>query len=134
MPTSRTRRLPKPDRRRALELLAGSPTGCTEALLFAYGITVEMLVGLIHAGLATATAERVVAGSRKIEVARVKITDAGRQALAAGDGEAMSRKAELDAILERRPDLKGKSLEAAKRIMRREARLSLRPRRSVKSG
>src|SRR5262249_48586157 len=31
-------------------------------------------------GLATATAERVVAGSRKIEVARVGITDAGRRA------------------------------------------------------
>src|SRR5215470_1583530 len=38
--------------RRALELLAGSPTGCTEALLFAYGITVEILIELINAGLA----------------------------------------------------------------------------------
>src|SRR5262249_54085959 len=38
-----------------------------------------------------------------------------------------------DEILERRPDLKGKSLEAIKRILRRKARLSLRPRRSVKS-
>ena len=65
------RRLPKPNRRRMLELLAGSPTGCTEALLFAYGITVEMLVGLIEAGLATASAERMVAGSKAIEVARV---------------------------------------------------------------
>jgi hypothetical protein len=43
---------------------------------------------------------------------------------------ASSTKAELDAILERRPDLKGKSLEAAKRILRREARLSLKPLRS----
>jgi hypothetical protein len=34
-------------------------------------------------------------------------------------------KADLAAILERRPDLKGKSLEAAKPIMRREAGLSL---------
>jgi hypothetical protein len=32
--------------------------------------------------------------------------------------------------LERHPDLKGKSLEASKRIMRREARLSLKPRRT----
>jgi hypothetical protein len=38
-----------------------------------------------------------------------------------------SAKAELDAILERRPDLKGKSPEAAKRILRREARLSAKP-------
>jgi hypothetical protein len=40
-----------------------------------------------------------------------------------------SAKAELDAIVERRADLKGKSLEAAKRIMRRERRLSLKPRK-----
>jgi hypothetical protein len=63
-------------------LLAGSPTGCTEALLFAYGITVEMLVGLIEAGLASTQAERVRAGSKTIEVARMRITEAGRQALA----------------------------------------------------
>ncbi len=35
--------------------------------------------------------------------------------------------AELEAILARRPDLKGKSLEAVKRIIRRETRLSLKP-------
>jgi hypothetical protein len=40
------------------------------------------MVEMINAGLATATAERVVAGSRKMEVARVKITDAGRRVLA----------------------------------------------------
>jgi hypothetical protein len=40
-----------------------------------------MLVKLIRAGLATAGIERVVAGGRSIEVARVRITDAGRQAL-----------------------------------------------------
>jgi hypothetical protein len=39
-----------------------------------------------RAGLATATAERVVAGSRKIEVACVRITAAGRRALA-GSGK-----------------------------------------------
>ena len=43
---------------------------------------------------------------------------------------AADAKAELNAILERRPDLKGKSLEAAKRILRREARLSVKPPRS----
>jgi hypothetical protein len=42
------------------------------------------------------------------------------------------RKAERDAIWEQRPDLKGKSLEAMKRIMRREARLSLKPRRAAR--
>jgi hypothetical protein len=64
----RRRHGPQPDRRSALELLAGSPTGCTEALLFAYGITVETLVGLIEAGLASTQAERVRAGSKTIEV------------------------------------------------------------------
>jgi len=41
--------------------------------------------------------------------------------------------AERDEILNRRPELRGKSLEAMRRILRREARLSLRLRRSVKS-
>jgi hypothetical protein len=40
-----------------------------------------------------------------------------------------SANAELDEILKVRPDLKGKTLEAAKRILRRERRLSFRPRR-----
>ena len=42
-------------------------------------------------------------------------------------------KAELAEILERRPDLKGKSIEAVRRVLRREARLSLRPRRTSKT-
>ena len=41
--------------------------------------------------------------------------------------KASEAKAELAEILERRPDLKGKSIEAARRVLRREARLSLRP-------
>ena len=40
---------------------------------------------------------------------------------------ARAAKAELAEILERRPDLKGKSIEAVRRLLRREARLSLRP-------
>jgi hypothetical protein len=71
----------KPDRRRALELLAASPDGCSEAILRAHGFRISDIVLLVHAGLATATAARVIAGSRKIEVATVRITDAGRQAL-----------------------------------------------------
>jgi len=42
-------------------------------------------------------------------------------------------KAELAEILERRPDLKGKSVEAVRRILRREARLSLRPQKTSKT-
>jgi hypothetical protein len=63
-------------------LLAASRDGCTEAIMLAHGFTIEQMVELIHAGLATAKAERVVAGGRAIEVARVRITEAGRRALA----------------------------------------------------
>jgi hypothetical protein len=77
----RTRRSPKPDRRRALELLASCGDGCTEAILLAHGSTAEQMVELIRAGFATATAERVVAGGRTIEVARMRITEAGRRVL-----------------------------------------------------
>jgi hypothetical protein len=76
------RRHPKPDRRRALELLASCRDGCTEAMMLAHGFTIAQVIELVQAGLATATAERVVAGSKMIEVARVRITEAGRRALA----------------------------------------------------
>jgi hypothetical protein len=54
------RRRPKPDRRRALELLAASPDGYTEALMLAHGFSTDMMAELVNAGLATATSERVV--------------------------------------------------------------------------
>jgi hypothetical protein len=75
------KRIPKATRGRALELLASCRGGCTEAPMLAHGFSIELLVELVQAGLATATAERVVAGSRNIEVARVRITEAGRRAL-----------------------------------------------------
>src|SRR5215813_7752306 len=80
---SRRRRGPKPERRRALELLAASPDGCSEeAIMLAHGFTVDFLVDLIRTGMATARTERVVAGGRAMEVARVRITEVGRRALA----------------------------------------------------
>jgi hypothetical protein len=75
------RRRPKPDRRRALELLASCRDGCTEAIMIAHGFTIEQMVELVNAGIATATAERMVAGGKTIEVARARITEAGRRAL-----------------------------------------------------
>ena len=76
-------RFPKPDRRRALELLAGcGAEGCSEAIMRAHGFTIPQMVELVRAGLATVQGERVVAGLRKIEVARVRITEIGRKALA----------------------------------------------------
>jgi hypothetical protein len=44
-----------------------------------------MLVELVRAELATATSERVVAGGRTIEVARVRITGAERPRRALAD-------------------------------------------------
>ena len=75
-------RRPNPDRRRALELLAGSREGCTKAMMRAHGFSIEMLVELVKVGLATTKRERMVAGRRQTDVARVRITEAGQQALA----------------------------------------------------
>jgi hypothetical protein len=72
MPTPR--HLIKPERRRALELLAPRWDGCTETMMLAHGFSIEMMVELINSGLATAQTER---GRR----ARVRITEAGRRAL-----------------------------------------------------
>ena len=60
MPTtySRRRRGPKPERRRALELLAASPDGCSEAIMLAHGFTADFLVDLIRTGMATTRTER----------------------------------------------------------------------------
>ena len=50
--------------------------------MIAHGFTTAAIVGLVRAGLASATSKRVIAGSRTLEVATVRITDAGRRALA----------------------------------------------------
>ena len=42
------------ERRRALKLLASNADGCTEAIMLAHGFTVEFLVDMVRAGLATA--------------------------------------------------------------------------------
>lgn len=64
---------------RALDVLAGSPGGCTEAIMLAHGFTEALLDDLIRAGLATAHADRMMTGKRPMEVVRLKITDAGRR-------------------------------------------------------
>ena len=69
------------ERRRALALLAASPDGTTEAMVLAHGFSTRMMGELISDGLANAQAECMIAG-RAIEVIRVRITDAGRRALA----------------------------------------------------
>jgi hypothetical protein len=76
-----SKRNPPATRRRALELLASCRDGCTEAIMLAHGFTIEQMVELIRAGLATAKAERAVAGGKTVEVARARITEEGRWAL-----------------------------------------------------
>jgi hypothetical protein len=62
-------------------LLAGcGPEGCSEAIMLAHGFTIPLLVELIRAGLASATTEGVVAGRQQLEVACVRLTEAGRRA------------------------------------------------------
>jgi|SRR5438876_992825 hypothetical protein len=74
------RRLPRPDRRRALELLAGcGGEGCIDSLMFANGFTAEILLELIRAQLVSANPERTITDSKTIEVTRLRITDAGRR-------------------------------------------------------
>jgi hypothetical protein len=66
------------EQRRALEMLAGSPHGTTEAVLRWHGLSVGLLAGLMRAGFAKAEAEMTQAGGR----VRIRITDAGKRALA----------------------------------------------------
>ena len=49
--------------------------------MLAHGFTVDMLIELVTARLSTAQTERMVAGGRRVEVIRFRITEAGRQAL-----------------------------------------------------
>jgi hypothetical protein len=42
-----------PDQRRALQMLAGSPHGCTEAIMLAHGFTDQILGRLVLNGLAS---------------------------------------------------------------------------------
>jgi hypothetical protein len=73
---------PKQQLRRALELLEASIDGCTETIMLAHGFKTELLVELVNAELATATIEHMAVGGRRVKVIRMRITAAGRRALA----------------------------------------------------
>jgi hypothetical protein len=76
-----------PEQREALELLASEPQGATEELLvLAHGFDGDIIAGPVRSGLAMARRENMKAGGRAIEVVRIRITGAGRKALAAEDG------------------------------------------------
>jgi hypothetical protein len=68
---------------RALALLASTPYGVIEDLLVhAYEFDRDMIAALVDEGLATTQREIIAASDRTtIEMARIKISDAGRLAL-----------------------------------------------------
>jgi hypothetical protein len=67
---------------RALTFLVESANGCNEAIMLAHGFTPRLIANLVRAGLATARAEHLHSGGRAIELTRLRITAAGRRALA----------------------------------------------------
>jgi len=70
------------DQRRALAMLATAPNGVTQSLLTLYGFHASMVAELVGRGLASMTQEKVRAGSGLVEVVTIRITEAGRDALA----------------------------------------------------
>jgi hypothetical protein len=81
-PTGRNAHL-SPKGRRALELVAVDQRGLSETLLRTYGFTLKMLANIVSTGFATAQRQTVKAGGKTMEVVRIRITEAGRAALAA---------------------------------------------------
>jgi hypothetical protein len=76
------RTLPHPERRRALQLLASSPSGvAAELLVLAHEFSRDMVAGLVLAGLATVVAETLQADGPTIKIERIRITEAGRRAI-----------------------------------------------------
>jgi hypothetical protein len=69
------------EHRRVLMLLGKSPNGLSEALLQARGVTTIVLKDLMRAKLITLEAQRRRGYGSMVEVKRLRITDAGRQAL-----------------------------------------------------
>jgi hypothetical protein len=67
--------------RRALELLAESSDGSTEALLLAHGVSSAVLTGFLDTGLATSTTEAILGAGRPVLVTRIRITYRGHVAL-----------------------------------------------------
>jgi hypothetical protein len=70
------------DRNHALTLLAEHPNGCSSAIMVARGCSPALLNRLVRTGLATSQIERKRRGDKAIEIVCVKITEAGRKAIA----------------------------------------------------
>ena len=66
------------DRRRTLAVLTDNPSnGHTKAIMRVDGFTTALLAGLVRAGLATESTERVGRG-KSVAIVRLRITEAGR--------------------------------------------------------
>jgi hypothetical protein len=74
MKRTRHKRSPSP-RRRALELIAAHPEGCTEAVLADENIPADVLIELVRSGLVVARSECITT-KRAVETTRVWITEA----------------------------------------------------------
>jgi hypothetical protein len=74
-----------PEQRQALATLATSGHGATQPFLVAHGFGGAMITGLVNCGLSIMTLEKIRAGGKMIEVVKVRITAAGREALAIED-------------------------------------------------
>jgi hypothetical protein len=71
-----------PSHRRVLKMLARARRrGSDVNALFSRGIEFETIADLVRTGLATVQLESMRRRGRTVEVARVKITDAGRRLL-----------------------------------------------------
>jgi hypothetical protein len=74
------------EQHRALAMLAtAGRNGVTQPSLVAHGFGDAMLTGLVNRVLLIMTLEKIRAGGKMIEVVKVRITAAGRDALAAED-------------------------------------------------
>jgi hypothetical protein len=71
-----------PEQRRALRFLARHPDGCAEAELLVDGFTIGQLTDLVIDGLATGRVARIAFDGREKPVVWMKITEAGRKAIA----------------------------------------------------
>jgi hypothetical protein len=71
------------EQRRALRLLAGVPSGCTEALMLARGFETRDVRKLLRDGLAKIETHRALSGGQHVVVTLMQITAAGRKAIAA---------------------------------------------------
>jgi hypothetical protein len=69
------------EQRRALQLLAKAPNGCTEAALRARGFSLTLAVSLVGRGYAVAKPQTMRAAGQTFGFMRFLITDAGRRAI-----------------------------------------------------